>query len=201
MKTSVLPVALLIFCLMALPNAVGGQEGMAGPAEVRQLPDARPTEQERFEFEKFNEARKARMEVVKAAITGASLLIPLLIGIYTVRAQARASFELKAAETVMDSHGPFATRRKADVLRALFPKRLPSDFAQSFEPGEYAARGPSSESKLELLKLIVAHPNQEQEIVQLWRRMYPDDGLQELFPGDDARRACEGKPQAKDPST
>jgi hypothetical protein len=143
-------------------------------------------EQDRFAFEQF-------IEVVKAVISGAAVLIPLLIGIYTVRAQAHASFELKAAEIVMDAHGPFAARRKADVLRILFPRRLPPEFAQSFEPGAHAPRGPSSESKLELLKLIVAHPDREQEIVRLWQRMYSDDELKQLFPGDFARPAGGGK--------
>jgi hypothetical protein len=141
-------------------------------------------DRDRFEFEKYNEQRKAQIEIWKGVISGIALLVPLLIGVYSIRAQSRMNFELKAAEIVMNARNVFGVRTRADVLRELFRDKLPRDFSDSFDPKKYAQRGPSTESKLELLKLIVAHPEREKEIVQLWRRMYTGDALEQLFPGD-----------------
>lgn len=142
------------------------------------------TDRDRFEFDKYNEQRKAKIEIWKGIISGVALLVPLLIGVYSIRAQSRMNFELKAAEIVMNARNVFGVRTRADVLRALFPRKLPRDFADSFDPKKHAFIGPSVESKMELLKLIIAHPEREQEIVHLWRRMYIGDSLKQLFPGD-----------------
>lgn len=142
------------------------------------------SDRDRFEFDRYNEQRKAKIEIWKGVISGVALLVPLLIGVYSIRAQSRMNFELKAAEIVMNARNVFGVRTRADVLRDLFPDKLPPDFADSFDPEKHTSRGPSPESKLELLKLIVAHPEREKDIVQLWRRMYISDGLDQLFPGD-----------------
>jgi hypothetical protein len=152
-------------------------------------------EREKLDFEKSNEDRKAKYELIKAAITGISLLIPLLLGIYTVRSQIKSSYDLKrieaekdfalkAADIVMNAKNPFGVRQRAQVLLDLFPSRLPKDFVASFDPKRHIKIGPSTESKMELLKLIVVNPDKEEDIVQLWRRMFPGDPLEKLFPGD-----------------
>ena len=165
----------LIACsrVPAQPSLIGGDSAQGNVAD-----------RDRFEFEKYNEQRKANIEILKGAISGLALLVPLLIGVYSIRAQSRLNFELKAAEIVMNARNVFGVRTRADVLRDLFPDKLPRDFSGSFDPKKYAQPGPSTESKLELLKLIVAHPEREKEIVQLWRRMYTGDALELLFPGD-----------------
>jgi hypothetical protein len=150
------------------------------------------SDHERFDFDKYNEDRKARIEIWKGLISGAALLIPLLIGIYSIRAQARSNFELKAAEIVMNAKNVFGVRKRADVLRELFPDKLRQDFADSFDPQKHTSPGPSPESKLELLKLIVAAPERESEIVNLWRRMYSGDKQEQLFPGDFEKDSKEG---------
>ncbi|WP_409415728.1 hypothetical protein [Flavobacterium sp. PS2] len=152
-------------------------------------------EKQKFEFEKLNEKRKAEYELIKALITGFSLLIPLLLGIYTVRSQIKSArelkkiesenlFALKAAEIVMSAKNAHGIKSKAEVLLAIFKDRLPENFISSFDPKNYHNPGPSSESKLELLKLINNNPEKEEDIVKLWLRMYPGDSIEKLFPGD-----------------
>jgi hypothetical protein len=51
--------------------------------------------------------------------------------------QARNQFEIKAAEIVMNTEGPLGALRKAKALANLFPDRLPSNFAESFDPEVY----------------------------------------------------------------
>jgi hypothetical protein len=141
-------------------------------------------ERDKFIFEKDNEERKNQTELLKAVISGFSLAVPILIGIYTLRVQNKNNFDLKAAEIVMDANNPIGVKRKAAVLQALFPARLSSDFSASFDPKNYISIGPSTDSKLKLLQIIVDNPGKEEEIVTLWRRMFPDDSLEQIFPGD-----------------
>ena len=152
-------------------------------------------ERERLEFDKFNENRKAQYQIIATVLTIASILIPMLLGIYAVRSQVSSAYELKriesendfalkSAEIVMSARNPFGVRKKAEVLLDLFKGRLPENFVASFDPGKHVHVGPSDESKLVLLKLIVSNMEKEQEILRLWGRMFPLDPLQELFPGD-----------------
>lgn len=141
-------------------------------------------QRERLALDRSNADRSARIEYLKAAITGVSIFIPLIAAVIVARSQARASFELKAAELVLGSPDPYAARKRADVVKTLFPARLPRDFADAFQPEDHAGVGPSAQSKLELLKLIAANPAREQDLVVLWRRMYPGDSVDKLFPGD-----------------
>lgn len=152
-------------------------------------------EKQKFEFEKFNEERKANYDLIKSGIAAISLLIPLLLGIYTIRSQAKSArelkkieaenlFALKAAEIVMSVKNPFAIKNKAEVLLAIFKDQLPKNFVSSFEPEKHSKPGPSVESKLELLRMINENPNREKDIVELWLRMFPHDTYQKLFPGD-----------------
>jgi len=52
--------------------------------------------------------------------------------------QAKAQFELKAAEIVMDTNDPGVTRNKARALQALFPQYLSDNFADSFSADAFA---------------------------------------------------------------
>lgn len=55
------------------------------------------------------------------------------------REQAKAQFEMKAAEIVMGSPTPRGAHTKAKAMSNLFPGRLPSNFADSFDPDQYSA--------------------------------------------------------------
>ncbi|MFN2498667.1 MAG: hypothetical protein ABR557_06225 [Pyrinomonadaceae bacterium] len=120
-----------------------------------------------IEEEKLELQRKAML------VTGLSVFVPLLIGVYAIRAQARSGFELKAAEIVLNAKSPFASLTKAKALKTLFPKRLPESFARTFDPKEYAA--PSVENKIEILKIIAANADYKQEIIAMWKQLFPAD--------------------------
>lgn len=52
--------------------------------------------------------------------------------------QAKAQFELKAAEIVMSTDNPDVTLNKAKAIQALFPQYLSTNFAESFVPQSFA---------------------------------------------------------------
>jgi hypothetical protein len=148
---------------------------------------------EKLEFDRFNENRKARYELYKTGATALALVIPLLVAAYTVSRQVRSSerlkaveakylFELKAAEIVMSAKNPIGVRNKARVLQALFPDRLGAEFARSFEPEAFSFPGPGQDFKVELFRLMIQYPDREQEITDLWFRMFPGDLREILFP-------------------
>ena len=127
-------------------------------------------ESRKFELEQQKvriEEEKLRLQRIRKWLTGASIIIPLLIGIYTSRAQSRSNFELKAAEIVLNTKTPYGTLSKAKALKKIFPKRLSSNFADSFEPKEYLA--PSVEAKIEILKVIAEHIEHKQEVIKMWK--------------------------------
>jgi hypothetical protein len=113
------------------------------------------------------ERDKMKLETHKVWLTGASIFIPLLIAaisfsisFYTSAQQAKLQtqlqakqaenqlamqerqakdqFELKAAEIAMNARTPLEAKTKAKALANLFPDRLPSNFAESFDPNLYS---------------------------------------------------------------
>jgi hypothetical protein len=142
-------------------------------------------EREKMEIEREKirlENEKLAIERSKTKWTVASIFIPLLIGAlsiaysaYSQVQQARYDFELKVAELVMSSENPTGSMNRARAIQALFPERLPDKFAASFDPKLYSVPKTSDSSKKELLKLIVEHPDQKQEIIELWSLLFPGD--------------------------
>jgi hypothetical protein len=143
-------------------------------------------ERERMDLERQRillEQERLKVDRFKSWWTGISILIPLLVAAVTVAfntwsqvQQAQSEFELKAAEIVMNASGPAEARNKARALAALFPDRLSENFAgfaEAFDPDLYG--GPDAEVKKELLRWIIANPEQKQEIVEMWVEVFPDD--------------------------
>ena len=145
-------------------------------------------EQEKLAFEKETEVRKIYLEIFKAILTATSIALPLIIGLYSIHKQiktafvlkeveARNSFELKAAELLLNSKTPGQLHAKARALMKLFPTApLPPNFAdsvESFKPDEFT--GPSIEWKVELFKILVAHPDQKEGAIKLWKQLFPAD--------------------------
>ena len=127
------------------------------------------------------EREKLRLEWFKAWWTGFSILIPLLIAAATLYfngrtqlEQARIDFKLKAAEIVLNTSGPSEAKNKAEALVNLFPAELPANFADNFAPTDYGSPKISTQQK-ELLNLIIAHPEQRNEIVEMWLAVAPFD--------------------------
>ena len=144
--------------------------------------------QQKFEFERDMENRKLKLEWGKAILIAASIALPLIGGLYSIHKQvktafaikqveARNSFELKAAELLLNSKTPGQLQAKAKALMKLFPTApLPSNFAESveaFDPDKYS--GPSTEWKLELFKVLTEPTRNREVIIKLWKEIFPED--------------------------
>jgi hypothetical protein len=86
--------------------------------------------------------------------------------------EAQAAFELKAAEIVMDTQTPLAAKNRTRALADLFPDRLPSDFAITFDPAVYGGSTPL-EARIELFRALVEYPDRALEIHSLWSDAFP----------------------------
>jgi hypothetical protein len=89
-------------------------------------------------------------------------------------------FELKVAEILMAAKGPYETRGRAIALRQIFPSRLGDKFAITFNPEDATDRAAfihdrTVASKKRLLNLLAEHPQDRQQIIETWRRLFPDD--------------------------
>ena len=125
-----------------------------------------------------------RLEMIKAWLTAGSILFPLVIAILTIYLQMRmarkqkeleaeTAFKLKAAEIVLNSKSPAAARSRAKALSQLFPSYIPNDFAASFD--STILPGTRRDDKSELLKLLVAYPEQRSMIIRSWKSLFPWD--------------------------
>lgn len=118
------------------------------------------------------ERDSVKLERVKARWVAISIIVPLVVAAGTVAfgiwsqkqqagnqlqiqnqqaryesdlqvQQARDQFALKAAEIVMNAEGPLQAKNKARALANLFSDRLPSNFAESFDPASYTSENQS----------------------------------------------------------
>ncbi len=149
---------------------------------------------EQAAFNRQLEQEKLAMEKTKAWITGASLMVPLMVaaltlalGVWNQNEQARlqrevqekterSDFELKAAEIVMNEKGPVGAGNKARALKALFPKKLPEDFVKSFNPDEF--EGPKTESIEAKKAFFQAAASKETDVrilAALWKQLFPGE--------------------------
>jgi hypothetical protein len=155
---------------------------------LAQTQESLELEKQKFEFQKEIENQKFQLEIYKAILIAASIAIPLIIGIYTIHKQiglaykikeveAKNLFELKTAELLLSSKTPGQLHSKAKALIGLFPNApLPTDFikrVELFNPDEFY--GASIEWKLELFKMLVESKENKDEIIKLWRQIFPND--------------------------
>jgi hypothetical protein len=180
--------------------------GSSGILCQAQQPGTQLSEQQ-FQFERALEQRKFNLEIFKSLLTAASIAVPLLIGFYAIHRQvktafelkeveAKNSFELKAAEILLNSKTPGQLHNKAKVLLKLFPKApLPSEFTElvkSFNPNEFT--GPSIEWKVEFFKIVVANYDRKESIIELWRQVFPGDEWIERFETTESAPAIKNGP-------
>jgi len=141
-------------------------------------------ERSKFEFNSRLEQDKLEIEKLKAWLTGLSVLIPLVIGMTTLLWQSRStlklkkrdaidSFQLKAAELVLGSATPAVARNRANALKNLFPDYIPANFGESFDFTKLP--GIRAERKLELIKMFVQNPEQNERILNLWIALFPEE--------------------------
>jgi hypothetical protein len=114
-----------------------------------------------------------RIEWVKAVGTIGVILVPLLIGLYTLRSQTRTAFYLKAAELVMQAPTPWVAEKRAEVMEDMFPKRL-KDLSKSFESAKFPGLR-LHDMKIELIRLLAENPDQRNFILAEWKKQFPGD--------------------------
>jgi hypothetical protein len=142
-------------------------------------------EQLKFEFYKELENKKLEMEEKKTWLTTISILSPIGLGLMVLalqlwsthrlrQRQVSEDFELKAAEIVLQAENPGIARNKALALAALFPARLPSKFAEHFDPKKFI--GPTITPKYEVFRAASAKAQTPQEIFRIWHLLFPGDG-------------------------
>src|SRR5687768_5006000 len=136
------------------PYRERGDMEFATPQRDASDPETRKLEIEEKKLEL--EFERIRVERIKAwsgnaSVIGSILLVAatIALGIWSQHKQgllqhelqerqARAQFELKAAEIVMDTEHPGVTFNKAKALQNLFPNYLSLNFAESFVPDSFA---------------------------------------------------------------
>jgi hypothetical protein len=152
---------------------------------------ANQSDQLAIEREKLNHQREQlaqqqaqlSIEKTKAYLTAGAVFIPLLIGLVTILLQARAQFELKAAELVLSSYSPAAASRRAELLQEMFQHRLPRDFARSFDPAKFPGVR-LHEMKLELFRALVEDNADKAKVLTVWQELFPEENrwFHQLFP-------------------
>ena len=90
-------------------------------------------------------------------------------------AEARDAFILQAAELILTTGAPSGAQRRAQALAGLFPEYINQEFADELLQHIQPPNDPHAADKEELLTLLINHPDQRVEIVEMWRRLYPDD--------------------------
>ena len=126
-----------------------------------------------------------KLKIEKSKLMWSSLLgiIPLLAVVFTIfygvhsqRQQERTQFQLKAAEIMFNGKDAYEIRSRADILNMIFPDKLPADFSKKFYPDSlgYYSRY-EIDAKLELLKMLVSKSKDRDEIIDNWKKVFPDD--------------------------
>ena|SRR5688572_27500867 len=131
------------------------------------------------------EIEMQKLKIEKSKLFYSSLIgtIPLLAvvstifyGIWTQRQQEKTQFQLKAAEIMFNSTDAYEMKGKANILRIILNDKLPPNFAQAFNPyslGFYDRY--QVNAKIELLKLLSSKTSNKEEVVEFWRKAFPDD--------------------------
>jgi hypothetical protein len=191
---SILSIALTLLSFVAYnpPKEVSAMQAAPEKLLTNVVSETAKLEREKFEYQKVLEDKKLEVERLKALLTGGSILIPLLLGIFTLAWQSRTAtklkdrdakdtFELKAAEIVFTSDNAHGTKNKAKALTVLFPDRFPANFGDAFEPTQFG--GPRFEAKLEVFKAACSKVESPSEVYQVWHQLFPGDKwIEQLLP-------------------
>lgn len=157
-------------------------------------------ERAKFEFEKVKykdeldqKRRDSQNDLIKTVVAALSLGVPFLIAVIGVWAESRnrrrndiaerdsreknekLQFQLKAAEIALDVRNSGEIQPKAAALAQLFPDRLPQNFAKNLDPETIRFGPPTTDAKMELLKLLAQYPNERGAILRIWSHMFPAD--------------------------
>jgi hypothetical protein len=172
-------------------------------------------ERRKFDIEQELEARKLEVERTKIKWTAYSIVGSALAACLTIAAsgyfqnrEAKAQFELKAAELVLQTNDPCVSAIKVREIERLFPNRMPSGWASGFKPERFYTE--SDDLKSEIARLVMERPLRDRsEIARVYGtlfrettthnfldRLFPDDDFLKAAPGDD--NTCETEHDKKD---
>lgn len=139
-------------------------------------------EREKLEIEKSASKFQQISGVIPLVLTLATLVFSIISFGRQAQQQrmlqndtARLQFEIKAAEIAFSGKTPRAVANRAKLLKAVFPDRLPDDFATNFEPREFGAKDEPSEDKKLFLDLLLKYPQARADIYDFWLTLFPGD--------------------------
>jgi hypothetical protein len=127
------------------------------------------------------EGKKLHLEIVKAKWTAVSIVLPVLViaatitwGVIATRLQAKLTFQLEAAKTVMtaDTYADQVTR--ATFLRDNFPDQLGDDFLKKLDLRDFPD-APNVAAKIRFVDLIAARGLTPEETAELYHILFSDD--------------------------
>ncbi len=123
------------------------------------------------------ERDKAKWTTISIVGTALVALLTVGFGIWSQYKQAQSQFEIKAAEIVLKTGSAREARDTAKALLAIFPDRLPKNFAEQFDPDNVPNFGPDViNAKTALLSILPGKTEeQKNEIIELWNKMFPED--------------------------
>jgi hypothetical protein len=134
-------------------------------------------EREKFALERTKVALEGRRVTWTALATGVPLLVVALSAFSAVqaqKAQARAQFQLKAAELVVGTDDPYLAQSRSAVLRQLFPELLPTDFAVSFDA--HAMTSTNFNDRLRIAERIMGLDTKKQsDLLDAYSRVFKGD--------------------------
>jgi hypothetical protein len=142
-----------------------------------------------LEEQKLQLARdQLQLEKRKSFWTPVSVMVSVLAaagtisyGLYSVKATARSQFAIKTAELIFSSNDGGQMFAKAHIMADFYGDELPDSFqaklADKKLQGDLQGLFPDVHmaSKIELLKEIVAHPEDQEGILLRWEWMFPLD--------------------------
>jgi hypothetical protein len=131
------------------------------------------------------EIENKKLGIEKSKLVWSSLagMIPLIgiiakifYGIWTQRQSEKNTFQLKAAEIMFNSADSYEAKINAQILKQLFPDKLPPDFSNSFNPDSISGYDSYLiNSKKDLLKLLSSNTRDARIVIEYWKRAFPDD--------------------------
>lgn len=167
-------------------NIIKPPDDNQGNEEIINKPDKNETELAKLSIEKQKlEIELQKLGIEKSKLFYSSLIgtIPLLAvistifyGIWTQRQQEKTQFQLKAAEIMFNSTDAYEMKAKADILRIILTDKLPSNFAQTFNPASLGFYDRYQvNAKMELLKMLSSKASDQERLVGFWKKAFPDD--------------------------
>ncbi|SDT45079.1 hypothetical protein [Bradyrhizobium canariense] len=175
------------------PAAVQGGNGAAQAGSAVVVDQLSEFQKESLEIERQRltlqrdqlalDREKSGWTFLGVAVPLMAAVVALMAGIITMFFQARAQFNMKAAELVLGSYSPAAAKSRAAMLSRMFSHWLRADFPQSFSANEFPGTR-LQEMKMELFRALRAKDADPEQVVRHWLAVFDGEKsrFSELFP-------------------